>query len=159
VGSVAERSLSGLVRVRGIPSRKNRPRRVHVLKEWQRAVGQKHPAGRYPSKAGYTSRRKEPPGVSVSGIFGGRKRKDGRGTKREETASNVRRMKTWKVRKLKRARSPLLPEKGGRAGGCRWRRELKPLECRCQAVRSGRKAQERRNPGKPGFSRGVGTKP
>jgi hypothetical protein len=119
VESVAERNLSGLVRVAGILSRKNRPRRVHVLKEWRRAVGRKHPAGRYPSKGGYSSRRKETPGVPVFGFFGGREKKDARGTEREETAPNIRRMNTWKVRKLRRARSPFLPEKGGRAGGCR----------------------------------------
>jgi hypothetical protein len=45
--------------------------------------------------------------------------KDGRDMEREETAPNVRRTKTWKVRKLRRARSPFLPEEGGRAGGCR----------------------------------------
>jgi hypothetical protein len=70
-------------------------------------------------KKGKPSRRKEPPGASVPDFFGGRERKSGRGTKREETASNVRRMKTWKVHKLMRARSPFLPEQGGRAGGCR----------------------------------------
>jgi hypothetical protein len=69
-------------------------------------------------KKGVPSRRKEPPGASVPDFFGGQERKSGRGTKREETASNVRRMKTWKVHKLKRARSPFLPEQGGRAGGC-----------------------------------------
>jgi hypothetical protein len=52
VGSVARRSFSEPVRVEGVPSRKNRPRRVHVLKRWQRAVGRKHPAGGRPSKEG-----------------------------------------------------------------------------------------------------------
>jgi hypothetical protein len=52
VGSVAERNLSGSVRVQGIPSRKNRPRRVHIPKGWRRTVGRKHPAGQRPSKEG-----------------------------------------------------------------------------------------------------------
>jgi hypothetical protein len=100
------------------------------------------------------SRRKEPPGASVFGFFGGRERKGGRGTKREETASKVRRKKTWKVQNLRRARSPFLPEKGGRAGGCRWVRERKPLERRRQAVRFDGKAHERIAPGNRGGAAG-----
>jgi len=79
-------------------------------------------------------RRKEPPGAPVFGFFGGWRQKGGRGTKREETASNVRRKKTWKVQNLKRAGSPFLPEKGGRAGGAaepasasRWSAAVRPF--------------------------------
>jgi hypothetical protein len=77
------------------------------------------------------------PGAPVSGLFGGRKRKSERGRKKEETSSDVRRKKTWEALKLKRAGSPLPPEKGGRAGGCRWSREREPLERRDQADGSG----------------------
>jgi len=93
-----------------------------------------------PLERGELSRRKESPEAPFSGFFGGRDEKSARGTKKESASSKVRRMKAREVRKLKRAWSPLPPEKGGGAGGCRWSREREPLKRRYQAVRFGRKA-------------------
>jgi len=53
---------------------------------------------------------------------------------REETSSEVQWKKTWQVLELRRARSPLSLEKGGRAGGAadlasesRWSAGVKPF--------------------------------
>jgi hypothetical protein len=68
-------------------------------------------------KKGMSSRWKESPGAPVPGFFGGREEKSVRGTKKAGASSKIRRKETWEVPKLKRAWAPLLPEKGGRAGG------------------------------------------
>jgi len=102
---------------------------------------------------------KESPGTPLSGLFGDGKGKSERGRRKEETSSHIRRKKTWEARKLKKAWSPLLLEKGGRAGGCRWARERKPLKCLGQADGSGRKAQERKVLGKPWIGCEFGRRP
>jgi hypothetical protein len=68
-------------------------------------------------KRGMSSRWKESPGAPAPGFFGGWEEKGGRGTKKAGASSKIRRKETWEVPKLKRAWAPLLPEKGGRAGG------------------------------------------
>jgi hypothetical protein len=68
-------------------------------------------------KKGKSSRWKESPGAPAPGFFGGWEKKGGRGMKKEGASSKIRRKETWEARKLRRARAPLLPEKGGRAGG------------------------------------------
>jgi hypothetical protein len=58
---------------------------------------------------------KESLGAPVSGFFGSLKTKSGKGRKKGEASSNIRRKKTWKVQKLKRARASTLNRKNGSA--------------------------------------------
>jgi hypothetical protein len=54
---------------------------------------------------------------------------------------------------------PALTRKGWESRWCRWPGERKPLKRRCQAARSGKKAQERKVRGKPRTGHRAGTRP
>jgi hypothetical protein len=68
----------------------------------------KTPSGSAPfARRERPSRRKETPRVSAFCLFGGGKRKDGRGMKKESASSKIRWKKTREVQKLRRAKAPL----------------------------------------------------
>jgi hypothetical protein len=50
---------------------------------------------------------KESLGTPVVGFFGDQEQKGEKGRKKGEASSNIRRKRTWKVRKLKRAEATL----------------------------------------------------
>jgi hypothetical protein len=70
------------------------------------------PSRQAPFERGETlGRWKESLEAPVSGIFGGQRQKSEKGRKKGEAFSNIRRMKTWKAPKLKRAEATLASEK------------------------------------------------
>jgi hypothetical protein len=103
--------------------------------------------------------RKETPGVPLFGLFGVRRKKNERGTKKAGASSNIRWEKARKARKLKRVEASLRVEtypKGREYGSSR---ERKPLKRRYQAGGSDEKASERNKYGKPCMRLGKGAKP